>query len=172
MKRLILILSILLAGMVFLSSCHRGPSYLLTDDTAEIKNLTPACIIWYKPGKTGGEVNKSWCQQDEMNKIRELLLNADKVIVYTVGEYKLSLMFYDGSPENLKLWEVRFTLLGKKGFWGSVGSSQELGELLSQYAPEREVLRMPFGDPNRIKAAQESLMRQNVEARRSLGLTY
>jgi len=157
MKRLIFL--ILLVGMVFLSSCQRGPSYLVTDNTTEIKNLTPACIIWYKPGKTGCEVNKSWSQEDEMNKIKDLLIKADRVIVYTEGEYKLSLMFYDGYPENLKLWEVSFTLVGN-GFLSSVGSSKELGKLLSKYKPEEKISLTPSGDPNRVKEIQKNLRLQ------------
>jgi hypothetical protein len=162
MKRLIF--TIISIGLVFLSSCQRGPSYLVTDNTEEIKNLTPACIIWYKPGKTGCEVNKSWSQEDEMNKIKELLIKADKTMVYTVGEYKLSLIFYDGYPENLKLYEVRFTLTGKS-FRGSIGSSKELGEFLSEYKPEERILIIPSGDPNRAKEVQERLM-QGAERRK------
>jgi len=163
MKRLTFMM--LLIGMVFMSSCQRGPGYLVTDDIAEIKNLTPAFVIWYKPGKAGFEVNKLWSQQDEMNQIKELIIKADKTMVYTVGEYKLSLIFYDGRPENLKLYEVRFTLVGKS-FLGSVGSSKELGELLSKYKPVERILITPSGtDPNRIKKAQERL-RQDAEKRK------
>ena len=150
--------------MVFLSSCQRGPSYLVTDNIKEIKNLTPACIVWYKPGKTGFEVNKSWSKEDEMNKIKDFLIKADKTMVYTVGEYKLSLMFYDGYPENLKLWEVSFTLVGN-GFLSSVGSSKKLGKLLSEYKPEEKILIILSGDPNRAKEVQERLM-QEAERRK------
>ena len=97
------------------------------------------CIVWYKPGKTAWEVNKSWVipdNIDEMNRIKGLLIKADKGFVYTEGRHKLSLLFYDGYPENLKLWEVSFDLVGKRSFLGSVGSSKELGELLSKYLPE------------------------------------
>ena len=142
--------------MIFLSSCQRGPSYLVTDNTTKIKSLAPACIIWYKPGKTGYEVNKSWSQEDEMDKIKNLLIKADRVTVYTEGEYKLSLIFYDGYPENLKLWEVSFTLVGNS-FVSSVGSSKELGKLLSKYKPEEKISLTPSGDPNRVEEIQKNL---------------
>lgn len=161
MKRLIFSM-MLLIGMVFMFSCQQKPNCLITDDTAEIETLTPAYIIWYKLGKTGWEVNKSWFQEDEMTKIKELLTKADKTMPYTEGEYKLSLVFYDGRPENLKLWEVRFTLVGKRSFLSSVGSSRELGEFLSEYKPEERILIPPGVDPNRIKEAQERL-RKHVE---------
>ncbi|HIJ52835.1 MAG TPA: hypothetical protein HPP66_06730 [Planctomycetes bacterium] len=163
MKRLIFPLII---GVVFLSSCQKGPSYLLTDESAELKKLTPVCIVWYKPGKTAWEVNKSWVipdNIDEMNRIKGLLTKADKAIVYTEGRHKLSLLFYDGYPENLKLWEVSFDLVGKRSFLGSVGASKELGELLSKYMPEERGLVIPGMDPNRvkrIKEAQEQLRKQ------------
>lgn len=158
MKRFIFII---LIGLVFLSSCQKGVSYLVTDNIKEIKNLTPTYIIWYKPGQAGFEVNKPWSQEDEMNKIKELLIKADKTTIYTEGENKLSLIFYDGYPENLKLWEVSFTLVGNS-FLSSVGSSKELGEFLSKYKPEKRILISTLGDPNRIKEAQERL-RQKAE---------
>jgi len=153
MKRLIFLI---LIGLVFLSSCQRGASYLVTDKTVEIKNLIPACIIWYKPGQAGFEVNKSWSQEDEMGKIKELLIKADKTMVYTEGENKLSLMFYDGYPENLKLWEVSFTLVGNS-FLSSVGSSKELGKLLSKYKPEEKIFLTPSGGPNKVEEIQKNL---------------
>ena len=168
MKRLIF--TMLLVALAFLSSCQRGPSHLVADNIEEIKNLTPVCIIWYKPGTTGCEVNKSWSQEGEMNKIKELLIKADKTMVYTVGEYKLSLIFYDGYAD-LKLYDVRFTLTGKS-FRGSVGSSRELGEFLSKYKPEERILIPPGVDPNRIKEAQYRLrheaerMKKEKEANR------
>ena len=162
MKRLIFMT--LLVVMVFLSSCQRGPSYLVTDDTTGIKNLTPACIIWYKLGKTGWEVNKSWSQEDEMNKIKELLIKADKTMPYTEGEYRLSLIFYDGRPEDLKLWQVRFTLVGKRSFLSSVGSSRDLGEFLSEYRPEKSIPRIPW-DPN-LSEAQRRLLEEAHKRRR------
>jgi len=139
-----------------LPSCQKGPGYLVTD-AAEIKDMTPTCVIWYR---SGGRVNKSWFQEDEVNKIKELLIGADKTLVYPGGEYKLSLIFYDGHPENLKLWEVSFTLVGKKSFLSSVGSSRELGELLSEYKP---VIKS-FADPNRIKLFEGILEETKQEA--------
>jgi hypothetical protein len=68
-------------------------------------------------------------------------------------------MFYDGYPENLKLWEVSFTLVGN-GFLSSVGSSKELGKLLSKYKPEEKISLTPSGDPNRVKEIQKNLRLQ------------
>lgn len=147
-----------------MSSCQKGPGCLLTDESNELKKLTPVCIVWYKPGKTAWEVNKSWVipdNIDEMNKIKGLLTKTDKAIVYTEGRHKLSLLFYDGYPENLKLWEVSFELVGKKSFLGSVGGSKELGELLSKYLPEERGLFIPGMDPNRLKEAQKLLQEES-----------
>lgn len=154
------IFMMLLAGLFLLPSCHKKPSYLVTDNITEIENSAPVCIIWYKLGKTGWEVNKAWFREDEISKIKKLLIEADKTMPYTEGEYKLSIIFYDGRPENLKLWDVKFTLVGKKSFRSSVGSSRELGELFSKYKPEESILLPPGVDPNRIKEAQESLQKQ------------
>jgi hypothetical protein len=73
-------------------------------------------------------------------------------------------MFYDGRPENLKLWEARFTLVSKRGFLSSVGSSKELGEFLSEYKPVEDTTT-PFEDTDRIKEAQKRL-RQEAERRK------
>lgn len=163
MKHLILLLIIV---AVFMFSCQKGPGCLLKDESAELKKLIPVCIVWYKPGKTAWEVNKTWVipdNIDEMNKIKEFLNKADNTIVYTEGRHKLSLLFYDGYPENLKLLEVSFELVGKKSFLGSVGGSKELGELLSKYMPEERGSVIPGMDPSRvkrIKEAQDQLRKQ------------
>ena len=64
--------------------------------------------------------------------------------------------------ERLQTWdkryEISFDIFGGK-FLSSVGSSKELGELLSKYKPE-EVGPMTRGDPNRIKELQKRLQEQ------------
>ena len=147
--------------LVFLTSCNyeaKKTDYIWTGQEY-IRNLIPVCIVWYKPGKTAWEVNKSWVipdNIDEMNRIKELLTKTDKTIVYTEGRHKLSLLFYDGYPENLKLWEASFDLVGKRSFLGSVGGSKELGELLSKYMPEERGSVIPGMDPNRVKRIKEA----------------
>ncbi len=167
MKRLIF--TTLMFGMVFLSSCQKKPKHLLTE-IAEIKGLTPVCIAWYKPGKIGWEVNKSWYEKDEIDKIVALLTEAkEEKYAYADRKYKLSLLFYDGYPKNLKLWEVDFDVRART-FIGTVGVSKELGELFSKYQPEEVGPVMPGMDPNRIKEAQKRLQeesRKRMEAEES-----
>jgi hypothetical protein len=151
-----LLFVIMLFGAMILCSCQKVPGYVVKDGVKEIANLTPISCIWYKPGKTGWVSNKSWSQEEEINKIKELLIKADQGRVYTEGEYKLSLIFYDGHVENLKLWEISFTLTGKS-FRGDVGSSRELGELLFTYLPERTNLVCPGVDPEKFEESQRRL---------------
>lgn len=163
MKQKIFIVFILMIVLVFLSSCAKRLDYELVGNIAEIKKLTPVCIIWYKPGKTGWEVNKFWGlnELDEMVRIKKLLTEPEKSYPYWDPKYKLSLIFYDGNLENLKLWEVFFDIRGKT-FVGSVGVSRELGELFSKYLEEEASPVLPGMDPNRVKEVQER-MRKKVK---------
>ena len=141
--------------MVFLSSCQKKPKYLLTE-TAEIEKLTPVSCVWYKPGTTGWEVNKSL----DAERIKKLLMECKKEkYAYADRKYKLSLLFYDGYPKNLKLFETEFDIWGKT-FDSTHGVSEELGKLLLKYLPEEVGPVVPGMDPNRIKEAQKRLQEE------------
>jgi len=138
MKRLIFLI-LIISCIFFLSSCSKQKDYLLTGKKAEIKDLTLVSIIWYKLGTTGWEIVRTWDTNDpDMKTIRQLIMDAEGE-----GElpwrrwYKLSLFFYDGVPENLKLKEITFDFqeVSEKNilFEGSVGASYPLGNLLSKY---------------------------------------
>jgi hypothetical protein len=166
MKKLKILLTTLIIGSVFFSSCTKRPTkpdYMLDDGAPEIKSLPLECITWYKLGKTGWEVNKSWGldELDEMVRIKKLLTEPEKPYPYWDVYHKLSLIFYDGNPENLKLWEVEFDIKGKT-FTGSVGASQELGELLLKYLKKEDIPVLVI-DPNRFKQVEEQMRKRAQE---------
>ncbi|MGD0785436.1 MAG: hypothetical protein ABR969_06460 [Sedimentisphaerales bacterium] len=167
MKKLIFLI-LMITGIFFLSSCCSRTPYLLTGKTAEIKNITLVSVIWYKPGKTGWEVVKSWDTNDsEMKTIRQLLMDAkDEGKLPWHRWYKLSLFFYNGLPEHFKLKEITFDLkkVSEKKilFEGSAGASYELGNLLSKYEFVEKDSELSPGMKDMIRQSKEA-QRKAVE---------
>ncbi|MFA5313956.1 MAG: hypothetical protein WC375_11700 [Methanomassiliicoccales archaeon] len=138
MKRLI-ILILIVSCLLFLFFCYKQKNYILTGKKAEIKNLTPVSIIWYKFGETGWKrVDEFEPNKADRETIKQLILdaNGEGELPWRV-DYKLVLFFYDGLPEHFKLKEITFFLeeVSEKGilFQGSIGASYPLGNLLSKY---------------------------------------
>ena len=61
---------------------------------------------------------------------------------YFDRRYKISLIFYDGNTDSLKLFEVPFDIKGKN-FVSKIGISEELGKLLWKDKPPWKDIQIP-----------------------------
>lgn len=174
MKRL-LISSLMLLALV--ASCKEKTKKV--DYTwigqEEIRHFVPVCIIWYKQLPWADPVWKPYkCfSQTDANDMRNIILlltkPEDKDLNPNLkAKDKLSLIFYNGFPEELTVREVYFEIQDKT-FIGPTGKSEKLTKILR----EKEEVRSRFYQPyknlgpthyhdswERILKSQESLRKQ------------
>jgi hypothetical protein len=135
MKRLTLLLILLL---FFVPSCTReSPSvdYVWTGQE-RITHLVPICVIWYKkvpPPLDAWKPHKAFSQADA-NDMRNIILSLTRPEKKEPNtnlktKDKLSLIFYNGFPDKLKVREVYFEIKDQT-FIGPLGESNNLAKIL------------------------------------------
>ncbi len=177
MKRLLISL---LMPLVLMASCKEEPKkfdYTWTGQEEKgIRDLVPVCIVWYKQLLRVDPVwmpYKCFSQTDanDMRNIILLLTSPEKKEPNPniKSKDKLSLIFYNGFPEELTVREVYFEIQDKT-FIGPTGKSGKLAKILL----EKEKVRSRFYGPDyknlgpshyldrweRILKSQESLRKQ------------
>jgi hypothetical protein len=158
----------------FLSSCGEKPPEVNYNWTGqeEIRHLVPTCIVWYKkvpPPLDAWRPYKAFSQADAndmRNIILELTSPEKKESNPNIeSRNKLSLIFYNGFPEELTVREVYFEIQNQT-FIGPKGKSQELAQILigrkeiasGFYAPYKTLGAGHYHDSfHRILKSQESL---------------
>lgn len=176
MKRITIPLIILL---YFLSSCSKKPPEINYNWTGqeEIRHLVPTCIVWYKqvpPPIDAWKPYKAFSQADA-NEMRNIILLLTKPEdkdpnPNLKAKDKLSLIFYNGFPEELTVREVYFEIQNQT-FIGPTGKTERLAKILIEKGEVRSRFYQPYKnlDPThyhdsweRVLKAQESL-REEVE---------
>lgn len=150
------IFTLLIVGMFFIPlSCKEEPkriNYTWTGQKSEgdIAGLVPVCIIWYKyvqPPTDAWKPYKSF-NQNNASDMREIILHLLKPEEKEINpnlrtQDKLSLIFYNGLPENLTVREVYFRIEGKT-FVGPRGKSVELAKILSEQQEVQSLFYYPY----------------------------
>ncbi len=194
MKRFVFLLII---PLVFLSSCKKEPKktdYIWTGqaDRLDIEGPVPVCIIWHKyvqPPTDAWMPYKSFNQNDA-NEMREIILQLlrpeeEEPNPDLRTKDKLSLIFYNGFPEKLKVKEVYFDIKDQ-AFIGPTGKSRKLCQILVArqeinrffYSPYlelgaghyrddflriKEIQESQYNELNRRKAEKETEYKKKVE---------
>lgn len=174
MKRLMILLIFL---SCFLPSCGKKlpeVSYIWTGQE-EIRHYVPACIIWYKqvpPPLDAWRPYKAFSQVDA-NDMRNIILRLtepeEKESNPNIeSKDKLSLVFYNGFPEELTVREVYFKMQNQT-FIGPLGKSNSLAKILLERKEVQSFFYYPYSDLgashyresfHRILKSQESLRKQ------------
>lgn len=149
MKRLLISLLMLL---VLMASCKEEPKkfdYTWTGQE-EIRHYVPACIIWYKqvpPPLDAWRPYEAFSQTDanDMRNIILLLISPEKKEPNPniKSKDKLSLIFYNGFPEELTVREVYFGIQDKT-FIGPTGKSGKLAKILLEKEKVRSFFYYPY----------------------------
>ena len=149
---------ILFLLLLFLSSCKKQEpkiNYVWTGQES-IRQDVPACIIWYKqisPSIDTWMPYKSF-SQTEAELTREIILQLTAPEIKESNPElnttdKLSLIFYNGFPEELKVREIFFELKNQT-FIGPVGKSVVLAKILLERSQIRPSFYYPYKDLNPI----------------------
>jgi len=150
MKRLLISLLMLL---VLMASCKEEPKkfdYTWTGQEEKgIRYFVPVCIVWYKQLLRVDPVWKPYkCfSQTDANDMRNIILRLTspekkEPNPNIKSKDKLSLIFYNGFPEELTVREVYFEIQDKT-FIGPTGKSGKLAKILL----EKEKVRSRFYYP-------------------------
>lgn len=151
MKWFTILLTFLLC---FLSSCGKKPpevNYTWTGQEG-IRHFVPTCIVWYKqvpPPLDVWKPYKSFSQTDA-EQMREVILQLTRPEKKEPNPHlrtkdKLSLIFYNGFPEKLKVWEVYFEIKDQT-FIGPLGESDILAKILLERQEVRSLFYYPYSD--------------------------
>jgi len=161
----------------FLSSCGKKPpevNYIWTGQQ-EIRHLVPICIVWYKqvpPPIDAWRPYKAFNQADS-NDMRNIILELTspekpESNPNIESKDKLSLIFYNGFSEKLRVWEVYFQIKDQT-FIGPRGKSDSLMKILLEkqeirsgfYYPYKELGAIHYHNSfHRMLKSQESLRKQ------------
>jgi len=169
--------------LLFLSSCKEKPKdtdYTWTGQEG-IRHYVPVCIVWYKQLPWADPVWKTYkCfSQTDANDMRNIILLLTKPEdkdpnPNLKAKDKLSLIFYNGFPEELTVREVYFEIQDKT-FIGPTGKSEKLAKILLEKEEVRSRFYQPYRnlDPThyhdsweRVLKTQEHL-REHVEKRKA-----
>jgi hypothetical protein len=104
----------------------------------------PLCIIWYKLGETGWQTHRVISSGEDMRMVMRAAAQVDRESPSYGGDQKLSLLFYDGSPESLQVVDVFFRMAGDR-IEGPLGCSDSLGKVLVRVEESRPSI-MPQQD--------------------------
>jgi len=140
--------------LVFLTSCNyeaKKTDYIWTGQEY-IRNLTPACIIWYKkvpPPIDAWRPYKAFSQTDA-NDMRQIVLGLARPEEKDPNpniesKNKLSLIFYNGFPEKLTVREVYFEIKDQT-FIGPLGKSDTIAKILLERQEVRSLFYYPYKD--------------------------
>ena len=177
MKKITIPLIILL---YFLSSCSKKKPEINYNWTGqeEIRHLVPTCIVWYKqvappidawrPYKAFSQANAN----DMRNIILLLTKPEDKDPNPNLNaKDKLSLIFYNGIPEELTVREVYFEIQNQT-FIGPTGKSEKLAKILLEkeevwtrfYQPYKNLDPTHYNNSwERVLKTQENLQKQGEQ---------
>ena len=172
-----LLIGSLMILSVLMVSCKEEPKkfdYTWTGQEG-IRHFVPVCIIWYKqvpPPLDAWRPYKAFSQADA-NDMRNIILwltrpEKKESNPNIKTKDKLSLVFYNGFPEELTVREVYFEIQDKT-FIGSTGKSEKLAKILLEKEEVRSRFYQPYKnlDPThyrdvweRVLKTQESLRKQ------------
>ena len=172
-----LLIGSLMILSVLMVSCKEEPKkfdYTWTGQEG-IRHFVPVCIIWYKqvpPPLDAWRPYKAFSQADA-NDMRNIILwltrpEKKESNPNIETKDKLSLVFYNGFPEELIAREVYFEIQDKT-FIGSTGKSEKLAKILLERQEVPSFFYYPYSDLgaghyrdsfHRILKTQESLCKQ------------
>ena len=187
MKRLLI--GSLMILSVLMVSCKEEPKkfdYIWTGQEG-IRHFVPVCNIWYKqvpPPLDAWRPYKAFSQADA-NDMRNIILRLTRPEKKESNpniesKDKLSLVFYNGFPEELTVREVYFEIQNQT-FIGPLGKSNTLAKILLKKEEVRSRFYQPYKnlDPThyrdsweRVLKTQESLRKQveQLKAQRETGI--
>lgn len=117
-----------------------------------IRHFVPVCIVWYKQLPWADPVWKPYkCfSQTDAEQMREIILQLTRPEKKEPNPHlrtkdKLSLIFYNGFPEKLKVWEVYFEIKDQT-FIGPLGESDILAKILLERQEVRSLFYYPYSD--------------------------
>lgn len=150
MKRLILTCLLL----VSLTSCKEEPrkiDYIWTGQEG-IRHFVPVCIVWYKQLPWAEPIWKPYkCfNQTDASDMRDIILRLTSPEKKEPNpgiesKDKLSLIFYNGFPEELTVREVYFQIK-EETFIGPLGKSDNLAKILLERQDVRSLFYYPYSD--------------------------